>query len=141
MLGTSEYIMPLYVIVLAGSTGWPSTVSRTSPNTSRSRPVAVTTRSAGNSTPVDLGASSFWPLTRLRDHAQDKAIPWWSLTSLVRDAELVDELDVALGEDRDVVRIGTREVQPYRGETEKALADLLKRTVPEKEASATRGTW
>ena len=85
--------------------------------------------SAGNATPVDLSAldlaeSSYWPLARLRAHAREVGLPWWSLTSLTRDAELVDALDVASGDDAQVVTIGVREVAGYRGETEKALADL-----------------
>jgi len=88
--------------------------------------------SAGNATPVDLTAvssadlaeSSYWTLARLREHARAADRPWWSLTALARDAELVDELGVALGDDTDVVTIGAREVVGYHGETEKALTDL-----------------
>ena len=88
--------------------------------------------SAGNAVPVDLttlgeadlGESSYWGLARLREHARGTDRPWWTITALARDAELVDEMDVALGEDADVVRIGAREVVGYHGETEKALTDL-----------------
>ncbi|MBI4939176.1 MAG: transcription-repair coupling factor [Actinobacteria bacterium] len=97
--------------------------------------------SAGNAVPVDLSAlpadavpaglaeadlaeSSDWTLSRLREHARATSRPWWSITSLARDADLVDEMDVALGDDADVIRIGAREVDGYAGETEKALADL-----------------
>ncbi|WP_088321055.1 transcription-repair coupling factor [Kineosporia sp. R_H_3] len=97
--------------------------------------------SAGNAVPVDLSAlpadavpaglaeadlaeSSYWTLSRLREHARSTSRPWWSITSLARDADLVDEMDVALGDDADVIRIGAREVDGYAGETEKALADL-----------------
>jgi transcription-repair coupling factor (superfamily II helicase) len=85
--------------------------------------------SAGNATPVDLSAldlaeSSYWPLARLRGHARTLGLPWWTLTSLSRDAELVDAADVASGDDAQVVTLGVREITGYRGETEKALADL-----------------
>ncbi|HET9655505.1 MAG TPA: transcription-repair coupling factor, partial [Kineosporiaceae bacterium] len=81
-------------------------------------------RPGGGVSERDLDAGSYWPLRRVREHARDKGIAWWSLTSLTRDAELVDALDVASGDDVDVVRVGLREVAGYRGETEKALADL-----------------
>jgi transcription-repair coupling factor (superfamily II helicase) len=79
---------------------------------------------AGELSQSDLGEGSYWPLSRVREHARDRRIPWWTLTSLTRDAELVDTLDVACGDEAEVVRVGLREVAGYRGETEKALADL-----------------
>ncbi|HEX2807792.1 MAG TPA: transcription-repair coupling factor [Kineosporiaceae bacterium] len=85
--------------------------------------------SAGNETPVDLSTvdlelSSYWPLARVREHARSTHRPWWSLSSLSRDGELVDAADVASGDDAQVITVGAREVAGYRGETEKALADL-----------------
>ena len=81
--------------------------------------------SAGNELPVDLSqvddgavdlsTSSYWPIARVRAHALAAGIPWWSLTSLTADAETSDA---------EVATIGAREVAGYRGETEKALADL-----------------
>src|SRR4051794_24847891 len=80
--------------------------------------------SAGNELPVDLSTlddqvdlstSSYWPLARVREHAFATGRPWWSVTSLTADAELTDA---------DVVSVGAREVVGYRGETDKALADL-----------------
>jgi transcription-repair coupling factor (superfamily II helicase) len=84
---------------------------------------------AGNELPVDLsavdlGEGSYWPLARVRAHAAAIGMPVWSLTSLTRDAELLDADDVASGSVADVVRIGAREVDGYRGEVDKALADL-----------------
>jgi len=85
--------------------------------------------SAGNETPVDLSSvdlelSSYWPMARVREHARATGRPWWSLSSLSRDGDLVDAADVASGDDAQVVTVGAREVPGYRGETEKALADL-----------------
>src|SRR3954452_3003648 len=80
--------------------------------------------SAGNELPVDLttlddqvdlSTSSYWPLARVREHALATGRPWWSVNSLTADAELTDA---------DVVSVGAREVVGYRGETDKALADL-----------------
>ncbi|MDQ1286973.1 MAG: hypothetical protein QG622_538, partial [Actinomycetota bacterium] len=80
--------------------------------------------SAGNSSPVDLSSidleeSSYWPFARLRQHATSAGMPWWSLTALARDEELLDATD-----DAQVVTVGAREVGGYRGDTEHALADL-----------------
>jgi transcription-repair coupling factor (superfamily II helicase) len=85
--------------------------------------------SAGNATPVDLSSldfaeSSYWPLARLREHARRVSLPWWTFTSLSRDAELADAMGIASGDDAQVLTISVREVTGYRGETEKALADL-----------------
>jgi transcription-repair coupling factor (superfamily II helicase) len=57
-------------------------------------------------------------------HARAAGLPWWTFTSLTRDADLVDDLDVASGSDAQVVTLGVREVAGYRGETDKALDDL-----------------
>ncbi|WP_432537695.1 transcription-repair coupling factor [Kineococcus arenarius] len=73
---------------------------------------------AGGQAPVDLGASSFWTLAQVRAHAEATGRPWWSVTSLVSDDDLRDL------EDTRVLRVGARDVVSYRGETEKALADL-----------------
>ncbi len=96
--------------------------------------------SAGNAVPVDLAAAglgeldldegSYWALAKVRAHAAERRIPWWSLSSLAADVELL-AAGVAGpqdGTDGDPtarsVGIGLREVSGYRGETEKALADL-----------------
>ncbi|MFB9375703.1 transcription-repair coupling factor [Kineococcus gynurae] len=73
---------------------------------------------AGGQTPVDLGASSFWTLAEVRAHAESTGRPWWSVTSLVSDDELRDL------EDTRVLRVAARDVVSYRGETERALAEM-----------------
>ncbi len=90
--------------------------------------------SAGNAIPVDLSAldlqaGSYTGLAEVREHAITSGIPWWSLTSLSRDAELdepADDAGAGWGDDADpsVITIGAREVLGYRGEIERALADL-----------------
>ncbi|NAZ83737.1 transcription-repair coupling factor [Kineococcus sp. R8] len=72
----------------------------------------------GGQAPVDLGASSFWTLAEVRAHAEATGRPWWSVTSLTSDDDLRDL------EDTRVLRVKARDVVSYRGETEKALADL-----------------
>jgi len=88
--------------------------------------------SAGNAVPVDLSAldlqaGSYTRLSEVRGHAIETGVPWWSLTSLSRDAELDGPAGGAgLGDalDPQVITVGAREVVGYRGEIERALADL-----------------
>ncbi|WP_432524187.1 transcription-repair coupling factor [Kineococcus sp. SYSU DK006] len=74
--------------------------------------------SVGGAAPVDLGASSFWTFAQVRAHAEATGRPWWSITSLTADEDLRDLEDVR------ILRVAARDVAGYRGETEKALADL-----------------
>ncbi len=73
---------------------------------------------AGNELPVDLGAGSYVPLADVRAGAIAAGIPWWSMTQLTQDAELDTS---SPGE---VITLDAREVTGYRGEVERALADL-----------------
>ena len=66
----------------------------------------------------DRGNEHHLPLARLRSWT-DHGDPWINYVTLVTS---------------------TGEILHW-ADPEDALADLLKRTVPEKEASATRGTW
>jgi transcription-repair coupling factor (superfamily II helicase) len=67
---------------------------------------------AGNSTPIDLGASSYRSLVELVEYAAAIGIPWWTLTPFTSDASHT--------------RIAMQPVEPYRGDTDKALADVKK---------------
>jgi transcription-repair coupling factor (superfamily II helicase) len=66
-----------------------------------------------------LAEGSFWPLSRIRERAVDRALAWWSLTGLDRDDELEDGPGPVT-----VVRPGLGEAVEYRGDTVAALADL-----------------
>jgi len=87
---------------------------------------------AGNAVPVDLhailGSASYWSLDDVRAHAIETARPWWSLTSFVSDAELAELAEFATADvPRDVaesVRVESTDVEAYRGDTERAVADL-----------------
>ena len=68
---------------------------------------------AGNSTPIDLGASSYRSLAELSEHAASNGIPWWVLTPF-------DAGDA--GESK--VQSSLQPVEPYRGNAEKALIDI-----------------
>src|SRR3954470_10902459 len=82
---------------------------------------------AGNVVPVDLqgilGSASYWGLADVRGHALSTGRPWWSLTSFAGDEELTAFTDGAddLGEH---FTIGTTDVEPYRGDTPSAVADV-----------------
>jgi transcription-repair coupling factor (superfamily II helicase) len=88
--------------------------------------------SAGNRVPIDLGSSgldlaagSYATLAQVRAHALAAGLPWWSMTSLTRDTDLEEFADPAEdGASSEVVSIGARDVIGYRGEVERALADL-----------------
>ncbi len=66
---------------------------------------------AGNVTPVDLGASSYRSLEELWEYAAAISMPWWTLTPFA-----VDEGS----------QIAIQPIAPYRGDSEKALADIKK---------------
>jgi transcription-repair coupling factor (superfamily II helicase) len=82
---------------------------------------------AGSAVPIDLGASAYRPLGEVRGHALERGLGWWTVGSLSRDEEL-DELvpgqSAGQSPESAQITIGAREVQGYRGETERALADL-----------------
>jgi transcription-repair coupling factor (superfamily II helicase) len=68
---------------------------------------------AGNSTPIDLGASSYRSLAELSEHAASRGIPWWTLTPF-------DAGDAGEGN----VHSTLQPVEPYRGNADKALLDI-----------------
>src|SRR6478672_1361917 len=82
---------------------------------------------AGNVVPVDLqgilGSASYWGLAEVRGHALQTGRPWWSLTSFAGDDELAafTDGDDDLGER---FTIDTADVEPYRGDTPSAVADI-----------------
>src|SRR6478609_4341861 len=84
--------------------------------------------SAGSAVPVDLqsvlGTASFFTLAELREHTRSLDLPWWTLTSFASDAELAEFSEP---DDADVVErvdLGTTDVEPFRGDTEAAVAQL-----------------
>jgi transcription-repair coupling factor (superfamily II helicase) len=72
---------------------------------------------AGNAVPVDLqgilGTASYWSLADVRAHALATGRPWWSLTSFGADAELTAQ-----------VTVESTDIEAYRGDTDRAVADL-----------------
>ncbi len=82
---------------------------------------------AGSKVPVDLepvlGAASFWSLAAVREHALSHDVPWWSLSPFGMDAELSDLAGSGAG---DVLVLSPQVSEPetYRGDTERAIADV-----------------
>ena len=78
---------------------------------------AWTSAAAGGNVPVTLHEASFADYAEARALALTRGLGWWFLTTLPTDAELSDDDDPAL-------HVGARDVRPYRGDVEKALADI-----------------
>ncbi|MFR9730027.1 transcription-repair coupling factor [Saccharopolyspora sp. MS10] len=71
----------------------------------------------GGKAPIDLGAAAYRGLAEVAERTREIGLPWWSLTQLSSDSE-----------DRDVVHLGLKQVEAYRGEVERAFTDLRAHT-------------
>jgi transcription-repair coupling factor (superfamily II helicase) len=74
-----------------------------------------TTAAGGGQAPIDLGASAYRGLAEVAEHAGATKRPWWTLTQLT-------------SEDPDVLRVEFDAAPGYRGELERAMADLRAHT-------------
>ncbi len=85
---------------------------------------------AGGSTPIDLSAASFETLAQARDVAARRGLGWWTLSPFGLDPEAADlaaseaPAAPAAHVDGDHLVLGARAVDSYRGDVERALADL-----------------
>ena len=83
---------------------------------------------AGSAVPVDLqsllGTASFWTLAQVREHARSIDLPWWSLTGFAqRPGAGRPRRTRTPGDDGvELVNLGTTDVEPFRGDTEAAVA-------------------
>ncbi|RLK59529.1 transcription-repair coupling factor [Actinokineospora cianjurensis] len=69
----------------------------------------------GGKAPIDLGASAYRDLGEVAAHARDSDHPWWTLSQLTTP-------------DEDSITLDVRPVEGYRGEIERAFADLRAHT-------------
>ncbi|HET7430933.1 MAG TPA: transcription-repair coupling factor [Nocardioides sp.] len=69
----------------------------------------------GGTAPIDLGAASYRELEDVRAHARELGMPWWTVSPFGLDEELLG------GGGRTV---GATPVEGYRGDVERAVADL-----------------
>ncbi|WP_028648961.1 transcription-repair coupling factor [Nocardiopsis sp. CNT312] len=72
---------------------------------------------SGGEAPIDLGASAYMSIADLRSTADGLGLPWWGLTPF-------DSGDPARAEEDDSVIVGASPAESYRGDTERALADV-----------------
>ncbi|WP_047869990.1 transcription-repair coupling factor [Nocardiopsis sp. RV163] len=73
---------------------------------------------SGGEAPIDLGESAYMSISELRSTAAELGLPWWGLTPFA-----TDEKGGAAEED-DAVVVGAVPSESYRGDTERALADI-----------------
>ncbi|NLU70887.1 transcription-repair coupling factor [Streptomyces sp. HNM0574] len=72
----------------------------------------------GGEAPIDVGAASLRGIAEVREHARELGVMWWSVSPFAAtDDSTGDELD------GDVLRLGMRAPESYRGDTARALAD------------------
>lgn len=69
---------------------------------------------SGGQAPIDLGAASYREIADVRSHALDQGKPWWTVSPFGLDAD--DETRV----------LSPKPVDPYRGEVERAIADIAR---------------
>jgi transcription-repair coupling factor (superfamily II helicase) len=81
----------------------------------------------GGQAPIDLGAAALQDLAEVRDHARGLGLPWWTLAPFAStdtaDAATSDEASAIAHADSDAT-LGARAPEAYRGETERAVADV-----------------
>ena len=92
---------------------------------------AWTSAGAGGSTPIDLSTASFATLADTRALALRLGLGWWSLSPFGLDASIVGDGDASGATARDTADdagpslvVAARDVAGYRGELDRALADL-----------------
>jgi transcription-repair coupling factor (superfamily II helicase) len=88
---------------------------------------------AGGQAPIDLGAAAFQPITAIRQSARDLGVPWWTITPFGTDAgggEAPGPAADGTGgaepapAERFSFRIDAAPADSYRGDTQRALADV-----------------
>ena len=67
----------------------------------------------GGTAPIDLGAASYREIGDVREHALARDTPWWTVSPFGLDDETSGIRDLA-----------ARPVDPYRGDVERAVADV-----------------
>ncbi|GAA3126359.1 transcription-repair coupling factor [Planomonospora alba] len=75
------------------------------------------TAAAGGQAPIDLGAAAFRTLEEVREHAGKLGQPWWSIAPFGGG-------DDGLGARDGALVLDAREAEAYRGDTQRALADI-----------------
>jgi len=84
----------------------------------------------GNETPIDLDAAAYASVAEVRERALANGLAWWTLSPFVADEELAQS-DAGAGdghrdESASVLTTAIEPVEEYRGDTERALADVAR---------------
>ncbi|HUR73564.1 MAG TPA: transcription-repair coupling factor, partial [Sporichthya sp.] len=83
----------------------------------------------GGQAPIDLGAAALRDLAEVRDHARALGLPWWTVApfastdSATSEAVASEAVSAVAHADSDAA-LGARPPEAYRGETERAVADI-----------------
>ncbi|SCK10590.1 transcription-repair coupling factor [Streptomyces sp. WMMB 322] len=88
---------------------------------------SATAMSDSAEAPVDLGAASLWGIADLREHARELGMMWWSVSPFSPGAASGSDVPEGGAQEdddgADVLRLGMRAPESYRGDTARALAD------------------
>jgi transcription-repair coupling factor (superfamily II helicase) len=74
----------------------------------------------GGRAPIDLGAAAYRTLGEVRTHALGLGLPWWSVSPYGVDEDLAE----TVSDPGRVLAVDARPADSYRGDTQRALADL-----------------
>ncbi|MEN0128919.1 MAG: transcription-repair coupling factor, partial [Brevundimonas sp.] len=86
---------------------------------------AWTSAAAGARTPLDLSKASFASFAEVRALAEVRGLGWWTLSGFHMDADAVDDAaEEVLQADAHTLLVGARDVERYRGEVARAVADV-----------------
>ncbi|KGM08853.1 transcription-repair coupling factor, partial [Cellulomonas bogoriensis 69B4 = DSM 16987] len=89
---------------------------------------AWTAAAAGGSTPIDLRAASFIEYAQAREIALGRGLGWWTFSSFTLDAGLGagadDDPGAEPAAEATSLVVGARDVQGYRGDVARAVADV-----------------
>jgi transcription-repair coupling factor (superfamily II helicase) len=86
---------------------------------------AWTSAAAGARTPLDLSAASFASFAEVRALAEVRGLGWWTMSGFHMDADAVDEAaEAVVQEDAHTLLVGARDVERYRGDVARAVADV-----------------
>ena len=79
----------------------------------------------GGQAPIDLGAAALRDLTEVREHARGLGLPWWTVAPFAStDGASDGATDEAAEDEPDASTLGAKAPEAYRGETERAVADI-----------------
>lgn len=90
---------------------------------------AWTSAAAGAATPLDLSAASFATFADVRGLAAVRGLGWWTMSPFTLDVDAAAGDEDAMGspavqEDATTLVVGARDVERYRGEVARAVADV-----------------